>query len=87
MPRASGRDTNVVLLAAGLHGEAWLALLVTRPGIGAVAATSDLAQVPGQLRQGEPNAVLVDRADGRPDTATRLRSSCADAGLLFLVES
>ncbi len=42
----SGRDTNVVLLAAALHGEAWLALLATRPGVGG-ASTSDAAQVPG----------------------------------------
>lgn len=74
----------VVLAQAGLHREAWRALLSAQPGIavaGGITGAPDLAR----LGVSQPAAVLIDLPDPSPELVRQLKAAAPAAGLLLLV--
>src|SRR3989304_3917412 len=77
----------IILAPYALHREAWQALLTRQPGIQVSGAIGDVSQAAERFIYEQPNTILIDFADPRPEIAQELRSFAPHSGLLFLVQS
>jgi DNA-binding NarL/FixJ family response regulator len=84
---ASNSTRLIILSPAGLHREAWRALLAHQPGITICGAVDDTSQFASLVHPIQPTTLLVDLPTPQPDLARQLKALVPHCGLVFLVQS